>query len=101
MSTTSILLGQRGVPDDVIRARLEAEPLLFLTNDTEFFEQSIHHPSHVVVSRVRQTLPIEERVAIWMRALRSFLEEAPPSGSVFELLETGEIIAWRNVSSPS
>lgn len=35
-----IVLGQRGIPDSVLRQRLAREELVFLTNDTEFEQLS-------------------------------------------------------------
>lgn len=95
-----IILEQRGVADSVIRKRLVDEVLVFLTNDTEFLEQPTPGASRVIVSRVHQSLPIAERVAIWVRALRSFMETSP-AGAIFELLETGEIVAWHDLPDPS
>lgn len=86
------MLGQRGVPDSTIRARLTGEALAFLTNDTEFLERPAR-PSVVIVSRVRQDLPIDRRVEVWFEALTRFLK-APPPGDVFELLGSGEIVPW-------
>ena len=88
------MLGQRGVPDSTIRARLTGEALVFLTNDTEFLDlEQPARPSRVIVSRVRQDLPIDRRVEIWFEALTRFLK-APPPGHVFELLGSGEIAPW-------
>jgi len=89
-----ILLGQRGMADSAIRERLVNETVVFLTNDTEFLDQTPPGASRVIVSRVPQRLRVGDRVAIWVRAIRSFLE-SPPPGAIFELLETGEIVAWR------
>ena len=84
----------------MIRQRLVDEALVFLTNDTEFLEQPTPGASRVIVSRVPQSLPIAERVAIWVRGMRSFME-APPAGAMFELLESGEILAWHDVPDRS
>lgn len=86
--------------DSVIRKRLVDEVLVFLTNDTEVLEQPTPGASRVIVSRVHQSLPIAEWVAIWVRALRSFMETSP-AGAIFELLETGEIVAWHDLPDPS
>ena len=80
--------------DSTIRERLASETLVFLTNDTEFLDQPPLGASRVIVSRVPQRLRIADRVAIWVRAMRTFLEDPPP-GAIFELRETGEIVAWR------
>ena len=87
-----VVLGQRGLPDEAIRARLSTEALLFLTNDVEFLERSLP-PSLVIVSRVRQDTPIAHRVEIWLAALERFIATRP-EGDVFELLDSGEIVPW-------
>jgi len=46
------------------------------------------------VSRVRQDLPIAARVDLWFGALERFVA-ARPTGTIFELLETGEIVPWQ------
>lgn len=88
-----IVLGQRGVPDSVIRQRLEAEDLVLLTQDTEFEEIPTTMRGKVVISRVSQNLRIQRRVEIWFHALQEFIE-APPKQKLFELLETGDIVPW-------
>lgn len=88
-----IVLGQRGLGDSAIRHRLESEDLLFLTNDTEFFAGSSRYHSVVIVSRVRQNRPLRDRVELWFQSLAHFVA-AKPSGTIFELLDTGEIVPW-------
>jgi predicted nuclease of predicted toxin-antitoxin system len=89
-----ILLQERGIPDSTIRKRLAADStLVLLTNDTEFLDLAFECRGAVIVSRVRQGLPIRERSEIWLRGLEAFLAERPP-GSVFELIEPGRIVAW-------
>lgn len=88
-----IVLGQRGTPDSVIRQRLMAEELVFLTNDTEFEELPADYRAQVVISRVPQRLPTARRVEIWFGALEAFLK-AKPSGRLFDLNETGQVVAW-------
>jgi predicted nuclease of predicted toxin-antitoxin system len=86
-----IVLGQRGLPDRDIRARLRSESIVLLTQDTEFEDVSAEIRGKVIVSRVRQSLPIRTRVAIWCRALSGFVR-ADPDGHLFELLESGEVV---------
>jgi len=87
-----ITLGQRGTPDAAIRARLATEDLIFLTQDSEFENIPPNSPAIVIISRVPQSLPIRQRVEIWLAALEGF-EERPPTGNVFDLLEDGTIVS--------
>jgi len=88
-----IALGKRGLPDSAIRQRLLEEDLVFLTHDTEFEDLPSTFRSQVVISRVPQSLPIGRRVEIWFTAHGPFLDR-PPAGRLFELLVSGEIVAW-------
>ncbi len=88
-----IVLGQRGIPDSTIRQRLMAEELVFLTNDTEFEDHPADYRAQVVISRVPQRLPTARRVEIWFGALEGFLK-AKPTGRLFDLYETGQIVGW-------
>jgi len=84
-----IAMGERGTPDSAIRERLETEAdLVFVTQDTEFEEWDFPCRGIVVVSHVRQALPIAERIEIWMRALAT-LAEQPVAIRLFELWEPG------------
>lgn len=91
-----IVLGQRGLPDAAIRARLAVEDLIFLTCDTEFEDLPADYAATVVISRVPQSLPIRERVAIWFTAMQE-LTLRKPVGKLYDLLESGEIVPWRVV----
>jgi len=87
-----IVSGHRGIPDTVIRRRLQDESdLVLLTHDTEFEDLDPTTAGLVVISRVPQGLPIERRVEIWLRAVVSFMA-APPAGRLFDLLASGAII---------
>lgn len=86
-----IVLGQRGLDDSSIRKRLTLEKLLFLSHDTEFLDSAANFQSTVLISRVRQSRFINERVKIWTDAIQIFLAK-PIRGNLFELLDTGEII---------
>ncbi len=89
-----ILLGQRGAPDSDIRRRLaDEDDLVFLTQDTEFEQLAAAVRATVIISRVRQSLPIAERVELWMQGLRAFLASGP-EGGLFALDEAGEVLAW-------
>jgi len=62
--------------------------------DTEFLDVPGSSGAAVIVSRVRQDLPIAARVDLWFGALERFVA-ARPTGTIFELLETGEIVPWQ------
>jgi len=87
-----IVLGQRGLPDAIIRQRLASERLLFLTQDTEFADMPEEFLATVIISRVPQNLPIQRRVEIWAKAIEDFLTRKP-TGKLFELLDSGEVAA--------
>jgi len=87
-----IVLGQRGLPDAIIRQRLASERLLFLTQDTEFADIPEEFLATVIISRVSQNLPIQRRVEIWAKAIEDFLTRKP-TGKLFELLDSGEVAA--------
>ena len=89
-----IALGQRGLPDAAIRQRLTVEDLVFLTQDTEFEDLPVDCRAVVIISRVPQNLPIQRRVDIWFGALERLLAQ-PPAGKLFDLLENGEVVAWK------
>lgn len=88
-----IALGQRGAPDAILRDRLVAEELVLLTHDAEFENLPPGCRSQVIVSRVPQRLAIAERVEIWAGALERFARQAPTE-RLFDLLPSGEIVAW-------
>lgn len=88
-----IVLGQRGMPDSVLRQRLAAEELVFLTNDTEFEELAADCRAQVIISRLPQRLPTSQRVEIWLKALQAFFERKT-AGKLFDLMPNGEIVAW-------
>lgn len=89
-----IVLGQRGMADSEIAARVRAEPeLVFVTHDDDLADVMATGGGAVIISRVPQSLPIRSRVDLWSRTLEAYLAE-PPEGRLFELLPTGDIVAW-------
>jgi hypothetical protein len=88
-----ITLGQRGIPDSAFRDRISKESIVFLTQDSEFEKMPGGHQGLILISRVKQSLPIQERTEIWFTAVERFMTERPP-GKLFELLENGEVVAW-------
>jgi predicted nuclease of predicted toxin-antitoxin system len=89
-----IVLGQRGMPDSMLRERLAREQLVFLTNDTEFEQLADDCLAQVIISRLPQRLPTSDRVGIWMKGLEAFLQEQP-EGKLFDLMPDGKIVPWR------
>ena len=86
-----ILLGLRGIPDSVILERLNAEPLLFLTQDQEFLDLPATR-STIIVSRVTQSLPLKSRVEAWRKAVGEYLSR-DWNGSLFEVFDDGTLTA--------
>ncbi|MGH2749503.1 MAG: DUF5615 family PIN-like protein [Actinomycetota bacterium] len=72
-----IMNGRRGMSDAEIIERLASdEDLVFVTQDLEFENLRITRGGKVIVSRVRQQLPIERRVQIWLEAVGAFLRDS-------------------------
>lgn len=93
-----ITSGERGLPDSAILDRLHHDPgLVFLTQDDDFIDQP-GLAARVIVSRVRQSRKIAERVEIWTAVLEPFLADPPP-GRVFELLDDGSLLPWEVLRS--
>jgi predicted nuclease of predicted toxin-antitoxin system len=93
-----IVLGLRGIKDSELRKRLVREELILLTQDTEFENVSADCRGQVIISRVRQNLPIHRRVDMWFKALQEFMS-CQRHEKLFDLLETGQIVPWevRNI----
>jgi hypothetical protein len=88
-----IVLGQRGISDSAIRERITNEELLFLTQDSEFGLMQGTCRGTIILSRIKQSLPIQRRTEIWSSAIEKFLNERP-AGSLFELSDSGAIVVW-------
>lgn len=89
-----IVLRLRGVKDSEIRKRLAREETVLLTQDTEFEDVAADCRGQIIISRVRQNLPIQRRVDIWFKALQEFMTRQR-SEKLFDLLESGQIIPWK------
>jgi predicted nuclease of predicted toxin-antitoxin system len=68
-----IVLGQRGLPDASIQERLRDEKLLFLTQDDDFGNISDAYAGTIIISRIRQSLPLKKRTEILLCAIEKFL----------------------------
>ncbi len=88
-----IVLGKRGIPDSYIRERITKEDIVFLTQDTEFERMPENPRGVILISRVKQSLPIQTRTEIWFTAIKRFIDKKT-AGKLFALLETGEVVAW-------
>ncbi len=87
-----VTLGRRGISDGEIIQRLTAEPeLVLFTQDKDFENVRIVPGGKVVISRVSQSIPIDDRVRIWLTAMETFLK-SPPDGALFEVGATGEVV---------
>ena len=87
-----ITLGWRGAADQRIRERLLDRELLFLTQDEDFlFDKPTE--ALVVLSRVRQSRRLVERVETWRRAILDLTRNPRPERR-FELMDDGHLLAW-------
>ncbi len=91
-----ITMGWRGASDQRIRERLLDRSVLFLTQDEDFL---IDKPGAaiVVLSRVRQSRRLEERVQVWRQAIHE-LVSTPRPGLRFELMDDGRLVPWEQRS---
>jgi predicted nuclease of predicted toxin-antitoxin system len=87
-----ITLGWRGASDARIRQWLAERELVFLTQDDDFL-RGPEVVARVVVSRVRQVRPIEDRIQVWRSAVKQLVDMA---GGVrrFELTDDGMLVPW-------
>lgn len=85
-----ILLGQRGILDSQIMVRLKQEELLFLTQDEDFIEAMPDCKANIIWSHVTQSILIEKRVEIWMRAINEFFSKKWKE-KFFEVYDDGKL----------
>lgn len=87
-----ITLGWRGASDTRIRERLSDQDVVFLTQDDDFlFGASVE--ATIVVSRVRQSRRLADRIEVWRKAIAK-LSGAAQATRVFELTDEGVLKAW-------
>lgn len=87
-----ITMGWRGASDQQIRERLLDPNLLFLTQDEDFLLDK-PRAAIVVLSRVRQSRRLEERVQVWRQAIHELVSTPRPERQ-FELLDDGRLVPW-------
>jgi predicted nuclease of predicted toxin-antitoxin system len=85
-----ILLGLRGIRDSQIMARLKKEELRFLTQDKDFVEATPDCKASIIWSHVTQSILIEKRVEIWMRAINEFFSKKWTE-KFFEVYDDGKL----------
>jgi hypothetical protein len=92
-----IALGWRGASDKQIREHLQDAQIVFFTQDDDFlFGETV--PAVVVLSRVRQSRPLQERIEIWRKAGRD-LPQTSGVERLFELTDEGVLLPWHDASS--
>jgi Domain of unknown function (DUF5615) len=87
-----ITIGWRGASDARIRNRLGDADLLFLTQDEDFLF-SKGPLAIIVVSRVKQSRPLRERIEVWQSAVE-YLIANPPTDRRFDLMDDGQLMPW-------
>lgn len=87
-----ITLGLRGASDQAIRERLLDTDVLFLTQDEDFLF-SPPCTAAILLSRVRQSRGVSERVGIWLDAVRRLRREGRAERR-FELMDSGYLQPW-------
>ena len=86
-----LALDRRGISDaEIIQRLTDDDDLVLVTQDRDFEKVRILRGGRVIISRLSQSMPIDERVRIWHTALTRFLA-APPEGTLYELDASGEV----------
>jgi len=94
-----ITLGWRGASDKRIRERLQDAQIVFFTQDDDFlFGETV--AAVVVLSRVRQSRTLKERIEIWRKAGRD-LAQTSGVERLFELTDEGVLLPWQDAPSRS
>jgi hypothetical protein len=91
-----ITLGWRGVSDIQIRTRLADPSVLFLTQDTDFLSGPPVQAA-IIVSRLRQSRSLAERIDVWNACIREVLEGGRAE-RLFELMDDGTLVPWQVIS---
>jgi hypothetical protein len=94
-----ITRGRRGASDTRIRERLQDDQVLFLTQDDDFlFGPTVS--AIVLVSRVKQSRRLSERIEVWRSAFRDLTSTSRPE-RLFELMDDGTLVPWRDAGELS
>jgi hypothetical protein len=84
-----ITLGWRGASDAQIRERLQDDQTIFLTQDDDFLVGPAV-PAIIVVSRVRQSRRLGDRIQLWRSAVGDLVRTSRPD-RLFELMDDGSL----------
>lgn len=87
-----ITLGWRGASDARIRERLNDSELVFLTQDDDFLSGEAVSAT-IVVSRVRQSRKLADRIQVWRIAVQVLLAKKGTS-RILELADDGSLVPW-------
>jgi hypothetical protein len=90
-----ITLGIRGASDARIRERLSDAKLIFLTHDDDFLSGE-PVAALIVVSRVRQSRKLADRIQVWRLAVQKLLT-SELTARRFELTDDGTLAPWSAV----
>jgi hypothetical protein len=83
-----------GLSDREIRARLDRDRVLFLTEDLEFLTADVPAVATILVSNLAPSRPLAERIDLWLGSIRRLLE-TEPRNCVFELTDAGQVVPAR------
>jgi hypothetical protein len=83
-----------GLSDREIRARLDRDRVLFLTEDLEFLTADVPAVATILVSNLAPSRPLAERIHLWLGSIRRLLE-TDPRNCVFELTDAGQVVPAR------
>ena len=90
-----ITLAWRGASDQRIRERLQDPQIVFFTQDDDFlFGEAV--AAVVVLSRVRQSRPLKERIEVWRKACHELAQTARVE-RLFELTDEGVLLPWQDL----
>lgn len=92
-----ITLGWRGASDARIRERLSDSNLVFLTQDEDFLAGEAVAAA-IVVSRVRQSRTLSDRIHVWKIAVHTLLAITGAT-RVFESRDDGALVPWSPAES--
>jgi hypothetical protein len=87
-------LSLESLSDREIRARLDRDRVLFLTEDLEFLTAEVPAAATILVSNLTPSRPLAERIDLWLAGIRHLLETDPPN-CAFELTDAGKVVPWQ------
>lgn len=85
-----ITLEMRGASDARIRERLSEDKVIFLTQDDDFLSGE-PVAALIVVSRVRQSRKLADRIGVWRNAVQALLAMEQTTRT-FELTDDGTLV---------